>query len=185
LLAPPPLETLAAVTRAIHRRQALRVEYLSLSSGASRREIVPTALVDNGLRWHVRAYDRKNERFGDFVAGRFASVELSKTAPQEHETLSADRQWNRFVDLELAPHPGLSWPKAVEADYGMTDGSLLVQCRAAVAGYALHRWQVDCSPDHSLPPGEHHLWLRNPQTLYGVESATMAPGHVPGRGGEC
>jgi hypothetical protein len=36
---------------------------------------------------------------------------------------------------------------------------------------------VDCSPEHSLDPKEHHLWLNNPQTLYGVESAALAPGY--------
>jgi len=35
---------------------------------------------------------------------------------------------------------------------------------------------VDASPDHRLDHSIHHLWLRNPQTLYGVESAALAPG---------
>lgn len=47
--------------------------------------------------------------------------------------------------------------------------------RAALAGYMLRRWSIDCSPDHSLDPASHHLWLRNPQTLYGVERAVFAP----------
>jgi len=28
----------------------------------------------------------------------------------------------------------------------------------------------------SLDPATHQLWLRNPQTLYGVESSIFAPG---------
>lgn len=180
LLAPPPLDTLGSLSRAIYRGDALSIEYLSLSSGSSRRDIVPAALVDNGLRWHVRAYDRKNQRFGDFVVGRIVSADISKNSPEEHERIGSDRQWNRFVDLELVPHPGLSWPDAVAADYGMGDGVLMAQVRAAVAGYALHRWQVDCTNNHSLDPRRHHLWLRNPQTLYGVESAVMAPGYSSG-----
>jgi hypothetical protein len=38
-------------------------------------------------------------------------------------------------------------------------------------------WLADCSPEHSLDPKEHHLWLNNPQTLCGVESAALAPGY--------
>jgi hypothetical protein len=47
-----------------------------------------------------------------------------------------------------------------------------------LAGYVLRRWSVDTSPDHSLDPASHHLWLSNPQTLYGVESAALAPGYT-------
>jgi hypothetical protein len=54
---------------------------------------------------------------------------------------------------------------------------LTLDMRAPLVGYALRRWSVDCSSEHSLDPKEHHLWLNNPQTLYGVESATLAPGY--------
>jgi hypothetical protein len=105
------------------------------------------------------------------------AVELSESVA-DHERLGADEQWARIVDLELAPHPGVQWPKAVEADYAMTDGVLRLKTRAALAGYVLRRWSIDSSMDHRLDPAAHHLWLRNPQTLYGVESATLAPGYI-------
>lgn len=54
----PDLDVLASVTRAIHQCCALAVEYHSISSGKSKREIVPFALIDTGLRWHVRAFAR-------------------------------------------------------------------------------------------------------------------------------
>ena len=46
----PELDTLASVTRAIHQACPLRIEYHSISSGRTEREIVPFALIDNGLR---------------------------------------------------------------------------------------------------------------------------------------
>jgi hypothetical protein len=49
-LVKPDLEVLGAVTRALCAKTALRITYLSLSSGSKRREIVPVALADNGLR---------------------------------------------------------------------------------------------------------------------------------------
>lgn len=52
-----------------------------------------------------------------------------------------------------------------------------VNVRAAVAGYVLRRWNVDCSEDHSLKGPEYHLWLKNWQALYGVENLVIAPGY--------
>lgn len=177
LLAPPPLDKLASLARAVHQRRATRISYFSLSSGSSQRAIVPLALVDNGMRWHVRGYDRKNDRFGDFVVNRIATIQPLDDLVAEQEKLAADIQWNRIVELELVPHPGAAYPEAVAADYGMVDGVLRTKLRAAVVGYALHRWQVDCSVDHSLPADSHHLWLRNTPSLYAVESAVLAPGY--------
>jgi len=175
-LVKPDLEVLGAITRAMCAKRALRVSYLSLSSGGKRREIVPVALADNGLRWHVRAYDRERGRFSDFVLTRLSKPQQLDAPVAERELLAADEQWARIVDMELVPHPGLSWPKAVEADYGMVGGVLRIKARAALAGYVLRRWSVDSTPDHNLDPANHQLWLANAPTLYGVESAVLAPG---------
>ncbi len=173
----PSLDILASVTRALCSGKALRVTYLSLSSGRGTREIVPLALADSGGRWHVRAFDRKNGRFSDFVLRRILKADPVDGELDERERLEADEQWARMVDLVIVPHPDARWPEGIEADYDMRDGALRVKMRAAVAGYFLHRWRVDCSPGHTLDPAEHHLWLRNQETLYGVESAdAMAPG---------
>lgn len=173
----PDFAILAELTRAIHAGRAVQVSYLSLSSGQSRRDIVPVALADNGSRWHVCAYDRSRARFSDFVLTRIAKAKMLPEEAAEHERLTSDAQWSRIVDLELVPHPGLKHPEAVADDYAMRDGVLALKVRAALAGYALLRWGVDCSVDHQLNAARHHLWLRNPQTLYGVESAVLAPGY--------
>ena len=78
----------------------------------------------------------------------------------------------------MNPHPGVEHPKAIEADYQMKDGMLVLDMRAPLVGYALRRWAVDCTPTHSLNPRSHFLFLENSQTLYGVESATFAPGQI-------
>jgi hypothetical protein len=46
-----------------------------------------------------------------------------------------------------------------------------------LVGHTLKRWSVDRDSEHEFDAKEHHLWLNNPQTLYGVESATLAPGY--------
>lgn len=174
----PDLKVLGAITRSICAKRVVRITYLSLSSGAKRRDIVPVALADNGLRWHVRAFDRQNKRFGDFVLTRITRAQESDVAAQDAELIGADEQWLRIVEMEIVPHPGIEHAQAIEADYAMERGCLRIKARAALAGYVLRRWNVDASPDHHLDPAAHHLWLRNTQTLYGVESAVLAPGYV-------
>ncbi len=175
-LVKPDMAVLGVITRAMGAKKALRISYLSLSSGAKKREIVPVALADNGLRWHVRGYDRERQRFSDFVLTRIAKAQEIDGEVAECELLPSDEQWARMVDMELVPHPGIKQPKAIEADYGLEAGVLKIKARAALAGYVLRRWSVDSSPYHRLDPASHHLWLRNTPTLYGVESAALAPG---------
>lgn len=173
----PDIGILASVAQAIAGKKVLRITYLSVSSGRAVREIIPVALADSGLRWHVRAYDRQNARFSDFALRRIVGAEVLQEQAGEEERLEADEQWARIVDLELVPHPDVEWCEGIEADYGMQNGVLKMRSRAALVGYLLQRWSVDCSADHSLNAKQHHLWLANPQTLYGVESAVMAPGY--------
>ncbi|HGI9618188.1 TPA: WYL domain-containing protein, partial [Vibrio cholerae] len=143
----PSLSIVAKVTEAIHKGKALSITYVSLSSGETTREIVPHTLVDNGLRWHVlRGFDRKHSEFRDFVLTRIkAAVVLEDSTLSEAELEAQDRQWNRFVELELVPHPRIEHSEAIELDYGMTGGVLKVEIRAATAGYLLRQWHVDCS----------------------------------------
>lgn len=178
----PDIHILASLTRAISLGQALAVTYHSNSSGMMRREVVPFALVHSGLRWHVRAYDRSDREFRDFVLTRMSEPEISRSSPERHEQAAADIQWSRIVELELVPHPSYRQPKIVEKDFSMSQGVLKLSMRAAVAGYVLRRWSVDCSPTGSLSGPEFSLWLQNPLSLYGVASATLAPGFVPGTG---
>ncbi|EGR5060986.1 WYL domain-containing protein [Vibrio cholerae] len=173
----PSLSIVAKVTEAIHKGKALSITYVSLSSGETTREIVPHTLVDNGLRWHVRGFDRKHGEFRDFVLTRIkAAVVLEDSTLSETELETQDRQWNRFVELELVPHPRIEYSEAIELDYGMTGGVLKVEIRAATAGYLLRQWHVDCSKAHSLQGTEYQLWLKNTPTLYGVGNLNLAPG---------
>ena len=173
----PDLETLAVLTRAIAGRKQVKVNYLSLTSGASTKTLSPLALADTGQRWHLRSYDCDRERFADFSITRIVKAKPLEIDIPLNQRIEADVQWARVVRLELVPHPGVEHPEAIEADYQMKDGMLVLDMRAPLVGYALRRWAVDCSPDHFLDPRSHHLYLNNPQTLYGVESAALAPGY--------
>ena len=172
------LQRLSVLTRAIYSESSVGIAYRSLSSGLTKREIVPFALADNGLRWHVRAYDRRSNEFRDFVLGRLEDARIIPGAIQDHERQDQDIQWNRVTELDLVPHPGnIHHPDTIEAEYGMRNGVLHVRTRAAMAGYLLRRWNVDCTKDHRLRGAEYHLWLRNRQALYGINNLMLAPGY--------
>lgn len=172
------LEMLSVLTRAIHKKTAVEVTYRSLSSGLTTREIVPFALADDGQRWHVRAYDRRSNGFRDFVLARIANARLITGEVKEYEAADQDIQWNRITELELVPHPAnVQHPDTIEAEYGMENGVLHRRVRAAMAGYLMRRWNVDCTEDHSIKGANYHLWLRNRQALYGVSNLVLAPGY--------
>lgn len=174
----PDIFVVAKLVQAILKGQAVKVIYTSLSSGSAARELIPHAIVDNGLRWHVRAYDRKSQSFRDFVLTRISQAHLLDDAPQPQEDKMEDHQWLRMMPLQLVPHPNnLQHPTAIELDYGMQNGLLEINVRAALAGYLLRRWNVDCTDNASLTGGEYQLWLRNRQTLYGAENLAIAPGY--------
>ncbi|EPT9383586.1 WYL domain-containing protein [Proteus mirabilis] len=181
----PSLSIVAKVTEAIHKGKALSITYVSLSSGETTREIVPHTLVDNGLRWHVRGFDRKHgpsgapNGFRDFVLTRIkAAVVLEDSTLSEAELETQDRQWNRFVELELVPHPRIEHSEAIELDYGMTGGMMKVEIRAATVGYLLRLWNVDCSETACLSTSQCQLALNNRAALYGVQNLAIAPGYV-------
>lgn len=179
----PSLVVLSVLSRAIYQNKAVNITYRSVGSGKSTREIIPFALVNNGLRWHIRAFDRKRSRFMDCVITRISDPAILNSPIAEHETRESDIQWNRIVELEVVAHPKLANPETIEFEYGMENKVLKVNIRAAVAGYLLRLWNIDCSDDHSLEGNEIHLWLRNNGALYGVkgnggvENAILAPGY--------
>lgn len=177
LLGRPAIEVLAPITRAINLKQVVKIKYLS-ASGESVREIVPFAIGCDGLRWHARAFDRKRGKFIDCVFARMSRAEVVEgETPKPGEGREYDDQWNRMVELELVPHPDKDSSELVKRDYRMSDGSLCLKVRAAMAGYVLQQYHVDCSPDHSIDGKAYRLWLKDPLALYGVESAFFAPGY--------
>jgi len=175
----PQAGVLATITRAIYRGLTVRLAYSSNTSGASEREIVPFALVDNGLRWHVRAFDRKSKSFRDFMLTRMSKTVLLEDSPASaYEKPENDVQWSRVIELELMVHPSVDRPDVIAKDYEMVDDILRVRVRATDAGYLLRLWSVDCSPDRSLRGKEFALCLKDPLVLHAAESATLAPGFV-------
>ncbi len=174
----PDIFIVARLIQSIINKKSVSIIYTSLSSGSAAREIVPHSIVDNGLRWHVRGFDRKSNSFRDFVLTRISKVTIKEQIIQSHEDKLEDNQWMRMMPLQLVSHPNnVEYPTAIELDYGMENKVLELNIRAALAGYLLRRWNVDCTEEASLKGGEYQLWLRNRQTLYGAENLAIAPGY--------
>ncbi|WP_258240867.1 WYL domain-containing protein [Pseudidiomarina homiensis] len=172
---------IAALTRAITANQAVAIEYASLSSGLSQREIVPHAFLNSGHRWHVRAFDRKSKQFRDFVCTRITSIQAATSDPDAHEQPQHDIEWNTDVTLNLVPHPKHQHPKAIELDYQMQHQQLELTLRVAEAKYLLRFWNVDVTAEATLDPNVCHLWLKNSDSLIRDEKVatvlTLAPGN--------
>lgn len=159
----PSRQVLAQITRAIHGRRKLRVSYRSLSDRDSQEQRIlePHALVDTGLRWHVRAYSEETYDFRDFVLSRFVQAEcLMEPAESSAEY---DEDWMEMVSLQLGPHAGLDAQKreSLLLDYGASGETIEVNVRRALIGYVLQRLSVDTTPDHSLNPNAYQLMLLN------------------------
>lgn len=174
----PDITVIARLSQAMVTGKAVSVIYTSLSSGSGARELVPHTIVDNGLRWHVRAFDRKTQTFRDFVLSRLSKVSVLKPKPEPNELKAQDEQWNSILPLELVPHPkNIEFPTAIELDYNMESGVLALSVRAAMAGYLLRRWNVDCSESAELSGPEFQLSLQNTKLLQGADDLTLAPGY--------
>lgn len=175
----PSADILAAVSQAICQKKVLRIEYLSDSGNHGPREIVPFNLAGTGLKWMVRAFCRRKGIFCHFILNRIKSAEvLWDSKPKEEETKENDDEWNRMLRLELIPHPAASVEhKAMaEQEFQMVDGVHILRVRAALAGFVLRLWSVDCSEDQRLTT--FHLCLRNKLVLHDVDNAILAPGYV-------
>lgn len=174
----PPAEILAAVSRSIAQKAVLQMEYLSETGNHGTREIVPFSLVSTGLKWMVRGYCRHRSRFSHFVLSRIKNAEvLSDSEPKKEELKEHDDEWNRMLKLELIPHPAApaNTKAMTEQEFQMIDGAYILRVRAALAGFVLRLWSVDCSEGMDLKT--FPLSIRNRIALHDVDNSILAPGY--------
>lgn len=140
-------DTLAALMHAIKTRTGVRVLYQSMTTPEpSYRTLTPHAIAHNGFRWHVRAYCHKNNNFQDFVIARMLEIEgVESTGPWAEE----DKVWQTIVDVILIPHPGLApaAKKAIELEFSMSNGQVLLQCRQALLFYMVNFLRLNPNAD--------------------------------------
>jgi len=165
---------LRTVLQAIHNKQAIEVEYQSLSNPAPRwRWIAPPALAFDGFRWHARAYCFTDRCFKDFLLARILDIRDSRSSDVD---ASQDADWYTMVTLEIGPHPGLSdaQKKVIALDYGMRDGKANIIVRRALLYYTLKRLGLDTDPAARRPVNQQIALLNREVVI-----ATRQPAPPP------
>ncbi|CAD5287454.1 conserved hypothetical protein [Alteromonas sp. 38] len=129
--------------KAMKCKTAVDCEYLSVTNNEPLGRLVyPHSFVKAANRWHVRGFCALRDNYLDFVLSRFRSVEYD--GDEASYTEKEDVKWNTFVDLILAPDPRLSdiQKQALEKDFNMKDGRLIVKARGALVKYTLDDLQI-------------------------------------------
>jgi WYL domain-containing protein len=132
------------ILKAMREKLAIDIGYISLSSPDYLDRIIePHALIFDGLRWHVRAYCRKNQGFRDFTLSRFnGEAEFEGKATY---TAQQDEKWQTFVDVVIQPDPRLNakLQSIIANDFQMQHGIKTISTRAALVNYLLLRLRID------------------------------------------
>lgn len=162
-------QCLRDILKAIRLRQGLEVNYQSMTR-SERRVIAPHAIAFDGHRWHARAWSAENEDFRDYVLARISDI--GPLVPVEYDPAD-DLEWERYVSLRICPHPGLSdeQKRAIEKDYGMTEGYTQVSVRTSLAFYFITRMNLDLPTTDQLTPARLQIALQN---LADVQAAITA-----------
>jgi hypothetical protein len=140
---PVESSTLLRLLWAIRDAEDVHLQYQSMRQpAATARWIAPHALASDGLRWHVRAWCHENGEFRDFVLSR---VQLIMGTRRSTADSTKDELWHSRIDLIIRPRAGLSngQRSAIEIDYGMSHGQLVLNCRKALAFYVIRQLQLD------------------------------------------
>lgn len=151
---------LRSILRAVRNRCEIDIHYQSFASEETTwRTVTPHALAFDGFRWHIRAWCTNTDLFKDFVIGRI--LELGEMRDGNLDA-SWDHEWNRHFTLRLAPNPELSAPqkRAVELDYGMTNGQREINTKLALAFYLIKQLLLDID-ESKLDPKRQQVVMTN------------------------
>lgn len=160
-----PLSVAAAITRCMYQGQKLIADYSSLSSGTKKRTLAPLALVNDGLRWHVRCFDFEAEKdqFRDYNLARFGNVSAGEPA---NVSLQDDPHWMQEVSLKLVPHPKAKQPETIKVDYDfLGEDAKYVTLKSCLVAYFLRHWHIDYTDEGACNPKAQQLFLANKKEL--------------------
>lgn len=153
-------EVVRELVKACRAGSSLTIRYASMSTPvAHQRVISPHTLVYTGFRWHVRAWCHKRHGYRDFLLSRIdqAPTPCDEIAPRADK----DSLWHELITLSLIPNLLLNdaQKRLVERDFAMSNGSLQLTVRKALAHYTLQRYQAAISEAEMLRVSEHPLQL--------------------------
>lgn len=161
---------LRTILTAVRHRCEVDIHYQSFASEEIMwRSVTPHALAFDGFRWHIRAWCGSTQKFKDFVIGRI--LDLGEMRESNFDP-AWDEEWRRAFTLRLAPNPELSTAqkRAVELDYGMTNGVREIPTKIALAFYLIKQLLLDL--DH-IDPKRQQVIMTN-KAEYEREQADAA-----------
>lgn len=169
----PNAQHLRLLITAINNQQRLDVRYASLTNpqGAD-RILSPHALINDGFRWHVRAWCEKSQAFRDFVLTRIREVYENEGAATHLQ--EDDLGWNTWVNFSIEPDQRLSpaQRQLVALDYAMQTsptGKLQkhYSVRGALITYWLQKLRLDTDNYRKRP--EAQQIILSPESLKNVQ----------------
>ena len=155
-------DVLRALTKAIREKRAIEVSYQSMNNAnldKAWRWLSPHSLVNDGARWHVRAFCHNRHAFRDFLLSRCdATRELGKA----EGSIANDAAWNEMFEVQLRPNPKLNdaQKRGVIEDYEMVNGKLSISIRKALLFYFEKNLRLDV-PDVEGNPAATPLKILN------------------------
>lgn len=138
-------DVLRSILGCVREKRSLEILYQSMSEKRPEpmwRRISPHAFASDGLRWHVRAYCHRDDKFKDFILSRCQDTR----SPDTPGALpSDDLQWATYFSVALRPNPRLSvsQQEIVAEDFAMVDGEAVVPVRRALLYYFSKRLRFD------------------------------------------
>lgn len=156
-----------SLIQAAREQRRVDIDYVSLSTPkVIGRNIVPHTIVNDGFRWHVRAYCEHRSEYRDFVLSRFRNVpDLLDRSDFGRER---DTDWNKITEIDVIPNPNLSaeQQKIISEDYCMSDGRLVIKSRNALVKYVIQRLNI-CLDENQLcgSPKAFQLTVKNREVV--------------------
>lgn len=157
-------DVLRALMKAIREKRSIEVLYQSMNKtnlDKAWRWISPHSLVNDGARWHVRAFCHSRRVFRDFLLSR---CDATREYGKAESVIENDCAWNVFFEVHLHPNPNLNevQKRGVIEDYQMLDDNLSISIRKALLFYFEKNLRLDV-PDVEGNPAATPLRILNYQ----------------------
>jgi hypothetical protein len=166
-----PADIMRHLYRAMDRNVRIEIDYVSMSSGRTTSQwIAPARIGSDGERLHFRAWSFRHLEWRDYLPVRVSDASTFTTEPLL-APLPRDEEWETMVRVELRPRSDLSpdQQQAVRDEYEIgSDGTIIVETRAALAFYLDRRWGLDLAGSR-LERAENSQaetdWIGSPSAL--------------------
>ena len=151
-----------ALIRAIREKRSIEILYQSMNKenlDKAWRWVSPHSLVNDGARWHVRAFCHNRRDFRDFLLSR---CDATKSFGEAESDIDNDVAWNEIFEVQLHPNPNLNeiQRRGVMEDYDMVNGNLSIFIRKALLFYFEKNLRLDV-PDIEGNPAATPLKILN------------------------